>query len=116
MTTIYHNPKCRKSRAGLEYVRNHDQSAEIVDYIREGISPDEVRQLVSMLGIRPINLVRTQEDYYRENLKDLNPTDEEWYRIFSENPKLIRRPIVVNNGKAVIADPPEMAALIFGKN
>lgn len=113
MITIYHNPKCRKSRAGLEYIKNHHPDAEVRDYIREGISTDEVKKLISMIGIRPFDLVRTQEDYYKENLKDLNPTDEEWYRILSENPKLIRRPVVVNNGKAVLADPPEKADTIL---
>jgi arsenate reductase (glutaredoxin) len=109
MITVYHNPKCRKSRAGLEYVKNKRNDTEVRDYIREGISAGEVKQLILMLGIRPFDLVRKQEEYYKENLKELNPTDEDWYRILSENPKLIRRPVVVNNGKAVLADPPEKA-------
>jgi arsenate reductase (glutaredoxin) len=113
MVTVYHNPKCRKSRAGLEYVKSRYPGAEIRDYIREGISPEEIKQLISLLGVRPIDLVRTQEDFYKENLKDLIPTDEEWYRILSENPRLIRRPIVVNNGRAVLADPPEKAETIL---
>lgn len=114
MIVVYHNPKCRKSRAGLEYVRQHNPSAIVVEYIREGITPEEVKNLVTMLGIRPVGLVRTQEDYYRENLKDQNPTDEEWCRILAENPKLIKRPVVVCDGKAVLADPPEKSAVLFG--
>ncbi|MBK6345934.1 MAG: arsenate reductase (glutaredoxin) [Bacteroidales bacterium] len=113
MMVVYHNPKCRKSRAGLEYVRRHDPSATVVEYIREGISKEEVKKLILMLGIHPIELVRTQEDYYRENLKDIHPSDEEWYQILAENPRLIRRPVVVSNGKAVIADPPEKAGIFF---
>ncbi|MBK6965491.1 MAG: arsenate reductase (glutaredoxin) [Bacteroidales bacterium] len=113
MVTVYHNPKCRKSRAGLEYVKISYPIAEVRDYIREGIAPEEIKQLILMMGIRPTELVRTQEEYYKENLKDLSPTDEEWYRILSENPRLIRRPIVVNGNKAVLADPPEKADTIL---
>ncbi len=113
MVTVYHNPKCRKSRAGLEYVKNKYSNAEVRDYIREGISPEEIKQLISMMGIRPVDLVRTQEEYYKENLKDHTPTDEEWYNILSENPRLIRRPIVVNGDNAVLADPPEKADKIL---
>ncbi|MHC1777140.1 MAG: ArsC/Spx/MgsR family protein [Lentimicrobium sp.] len=113
MVIVYHNPKCRKSRAGLEYVKSGYPGAEVRDYIREGISPEEIKQLISMMGIRPVDLVRTQEDFYKENLKDLTPSEEEWCRILSENPRLIRRPIVVNNGAAVLADPPEKADSIL---
>jgi arsenate reductase (glutaredoxin) len=113
MITVYHNPKCRKSRAGLEYIKNKHKDAEVRDYIREGISAGEVKQLISMMGFRPFDLVRTQEEYYKENLKELNPTDEDWCRILSENPRLIRRPIVVNGGRAVLADPPEKADTIL---
>lgn len=113
MTIIYHNPKCRKSRAGLEYVRSHSENPVVREYIREGITPDEISDLVKMLGIKPFDLVRTQEDFYIENLKDRQPTDREWYTILSENPRLIRRPIVVNNGRAVIADPPEKADAVL---
>ena len=106
---IYHNPKCRKSRAGLEYVKSINPTVEVKEYIRHGISADEIRDIVKMLDIAPFELVRTQEEYYKENLKGKDYTDEEWFTILSENPKLIRRPIVVSEGKAVLADPPEKA-------
>lgn len=106
---IYHNPKCRKSRAGLEYVKAHNPAVEVKEYIRDGISADEIREIVKMLEISLAELVRTQEDYYKENLKGKDFTEEEWLAILSENPKLIRRPIVVRDGKAVLADPPEKA-------
>lgn len=110
---IYHNPKCRKSRAGLEYVKAQDPAVEIKEYIREGISTDEIREIVKMLGIPVMELVRIQEDYFKENLKGKDFTDEEWFTILSENPKLIRRPIVVREGNAVLADPLEKADKIF---
>lgn len=110
---IYHNPKCGKSRAGLQYVKSINPSVEVKEYIREGISAAEIREIVKMLGIAPFELVRAQEEYYRENLKGKDFTDEEWFEILSENPKLIRRPIVVNGGKAVLADPPEKAEALL---
>ena len=113
MAIIYHNPKCRKSRAGLDYIRHHSNNPEVREYIRDGITPDEINNLLKMLGIKPAELVRTQEDYYRENLKDRQLTDQEWVNILSENPRLIRRPIVVSNGRAVIADPPQLADAIL---
>lgn len=106
---IYHNPKCRKSRAGLEYVKSIHPTVEVKEYIRQGISPADIKEIVKMLGIPPFELVRTQEEYFKDNLKGKEFTDEEWFAILSENPKLIRRPIVVNGGKAVLADPPEKA-------
>ena len=115
MITVYHNPKCRKSRAGLEYVKSTGLAAEVREFIREGITAEEVKQLTVMLGIKPFGLVRTQEEYYRENLKDQDFTDDDWCRILSENPRLIRRPVVVCDGRAVLADPPEKADLILKK-
>lgn len=113
MITVYHNPKCRKSRSGLEYVRKLDKACEVREYIREGITAGEIRTLVKMLGVSPFEIVRTQEDYYKENLKEQVTTDEQWYEILAEFPRLIRRPIVVCNGKATIADPPEKADLVI---
>jgi arsenate reductase (glutaredoxin) len=113
MITIYHNAKCRKSRSGLEFLKSKGLSPEVIEYIREGISPGEIKELVKMLGITPFELVRVQEEYFKENLKGKNISDEEWFKILSENPRLIRRPVVVNNGKAVLADPPEIAAKLF---
>lgn len=113
MITIYHNPKCRKSRAGLEFLKSKGLTPEVIEYIREGISPEEVRELVKMLGIKPFEMVRVQEEYFKENLKGKNISDEEWLKILSENPRLIRRPVVVKDGRAVLADPPEIAGKLF---
>lgn len=113
MIIVYHNPKCRKSRAGLEYVRTRNAAVQVRDYIREGISPEEIAELAAKLGLKPSALVRTQEEYYRENLKDRELSDEEWCRVLSENPRLIRRPVVEYKGKAVIADPPEKADTVL---
>ncbi|GAB1405048.1 putative protein YfgD [anaerobic digester metagenome] len=113
MTTVYHYPKCRKSRAGLQYVQSLDADVKVREYIREGIAVAELRDIVRMLGVAPFQLVRTTEDYYRENLKGKELSDEQWLNLLSEHPRLLRRPIVVNNGRAVVADPPEKAGEII---
>lgn len=104
---IYHNPKCRKSRAGLDYLKSKGGEFEIREYIREGISVEELKSIAEKLGVKPFELVRMQEEFYKENLKGRDLTDEEWLQILTEYPKLIRRPIVVKGENAVLADPPE---------
>ncbi len=104
---IYHNPRCKKSREGLQFIRDKGLEAQVIDYIKNPISENELQEIVMKLGKKPIEIVRTQEEYYRKNLKGCNFTDEEWIKILVENPKLIQRPIVVEKHKAVIAQPPE---------
>ncbi len=104
---IYHNPRCKKSREGLQFIRDNRLDAQIIDYIKNPISESELKEIVMKLGKRPVEIVRTQEEYYRKNLKGRKFTDDEWIKILIENPKLIKRPIVVEKHKAVIAQPPE---------
>jgi arsenate reductase (glutaredoxin) len=104
---IYHNPRCRKSRAGLSYLSERTQDFVLKDYIKEGISTGEIREILLKLNIRPEDLVRKQEDIYKKELKGKKFTDDEWIHILAENPKLIRRPVVVGKHKAVIGDPPD---------
>lgn len=107
MITIYHNPKCRKSRAGLEYLKTKGVEFEIREYIREGITVEELRSMIDKLGIKPFELVRTQEDYYKENYKGKTLNDEAWLEALAAYPRLIRRPVIVKDIRAVLADPPE---------
>ena len=107
MITIYHNPKCRKSRAGLEYLRTKGVEFEIREYIREGITVEELRSMIDKLGIKPSELVRTQEDYFKENYKGKTLSDEAWLEALAAYPRLIRRPVIVKDNRAVLADPPE---------
>jgi len=107
MMKIYHNPRCKKSREGLQFIRDKGIEVQVIDYIKNPISENELQEVVMKLGKKPVEIVRTQEEYYRKNLKGRNFTDEEWVRILIENPKLIQRPIVVEKHKAVIAQPPE---------
>lgn len=107
MITIYHNPRCSKSRAGLAYLQSKKIEFKIVDYIKTPLSPQELNTLLMKLNKRPKEMIRTQESIFKSNFKDKNFTDEEWIKILLENPKLIQRPIVEKNYKAILAQPPE---------
>ena len=104
---IYHNPRCKKSREGLQFILDKGIEAQVIDYIKNPLSENELKEIVMKLGKKPGEIVRTQEEYFRKNLKGHHFTDEEWIKILVENPKLIPRPIVVEKHKAVIAQPPE---------
>jgi len=105
MLTIYHNPRCKKSRAGLEHLKASDKEFVIRNYLLEKLSAEELHKLIMKLNIKPEELIRRQEELYRKELKGKNFTDEEWIHIMLENPFLIRRPIVESKVKAVIGDP-----------
>ena len=107
MITIYHNPKCRKSREGLQYLEDKGIDFTVVEYLRTPISREELKILLVKLNKRPVEIVRTSEDEFKAKLKGKNFTDEEWITILLENPKLIQRPIVTINHKAVLAQPAE---------
>ncbi|MCF6333372.1 MAG: arsenate reductase (glutaredoxin) [Draconibacterium sp.] len=104
---IYHNPRCSKSRAGLQYLEEKGYDIEVKKYLVEGITKTELKEIISKTGKNPFDFVRTQEADYKANFKGKNFSDEEWINILVENPKLLQRPIVVNGNKAVLANPPE---------
>lgn len=112
MFTVYHNPRCRKSRAGLQYVSDKGMEHRIREYLKDPLSESELTTLLMKLNIKPYILIRTQEEYYKKELKGLSLNDEEWIKVMVENPKLIRRPIVEGKYKAVIGDPVENIDLL----
>ena len=107
MYTIYHNPRCKKSRAGLQYLTEKNMEFQVREYLKDPLSEAELSALVMKLHVKPFELVRTQEEVYRKELKGLDLNDEEWIKVLVENPKLIHRPIVEGKYKAVVGDPPE---------
>jgi arsenate reductase len=108
MTDLFlHNPRCSKSRAALEIVRAAGVELPVREYLREPLSVDELRRIVRLLGVRPIDIVRRGEAQYAAlGLGDATP-DEEVLRAMAEHPILIERPIVVRGERAVIGRPPE---------
>jgi arsenate reductase len=110
---IYHNPRCKHSRAGFEYLKTITSDIEVRDYISETITTKELKEILLKTNLKPIQIIRTNEVYYKTYLKGRNFTDEELTRILVENPKLIVRPIIVGKYKAVIGNPPEEINKLF---
>ncbi len=104
---IYHNPRCSKSRKGLQYLEEKGCSFEIVKYLDNGISEEELTELVNKTGKKPFDFIRQQEKDYQEQYKGKMLSDEEWIKVLVKNPKLLQRPIIVNGDKAVLGNPPE---------
>lgn len=102
---IWHNPRCSKSREALSILENSSCESEIVKYLE--VSPDfaEIKKTLSMLGLSPRELMRTKEDIYKElDLK--NETNEDkLIEAMAQNPKLIERPVLFKNEKAIIGRP-----------
>jgi arsenate reductase len=107
MYIIYHNPRCKKSRAGLQYATELKMEFQVREYLKDPLTETELAALVMKLNVKPFELVRTQEEIYRKELKGLNLNDQEWIKVMVENPKLIHRPIIEGKYKAVVGDPPE---------
>jgi len=107
MIKIYHNPRCRKSREGLQILEDSGKEFEIIKYLDEIPTEKELSDIIELLGIKPIDLVRKNESIWKENYKNKQLSDNETITAMVENPKLIERPIVVNNNKAIVGRPPE---------
>lgn len=107
MLTIYHNPRCRKSRETLQLIEESGELVTVIEYLKEVPSADELTKLVEMLRIKPEQLIRKGEAIYKEQYKGKSLSDEEWIEAMVQNPKLIERPIVTRDQKAVLGRPPE---------
>ena len=104
---IYHNPRCAKSRAGLKYLEKKGFDVEIKNYLEDGLSTAELKNIIEKSGLKPFDLIRTQEEDYKTHLKGKTLTDDQWLASLVKFPKLLQRPIVVNGDRAVLASPPE---------
>ena len=105
---IYHNPKCSKSRQALEIIRSKNIEPTIILYLINKLSKTEVKKLLSKLGLSIRDILRTEEDQYKKNnLKNENLSNDKLIELLIKFPKLLQRPIIVRNNKAVIGRPPE---------
>lgn len=104
---IYHNPRCKKSREGLNILKENGINPEIVEYLKTPPSEEELGNILEMLDMKPLELIRKNEKIFKENYKGQDHTDKEWIKIMAENPKLIKRPVVIKKNHAVLGRPPE---------
>jgi len=112
MLTIYHNPRCSKSRQTLALIEDNKQEVVIVEYLKTPLSETTIKSLLSLLQISPIKMMRVKETEFKEqNLA--NADDEQLIKAMVNTPKLIERPIVTNESSAVIGRPPENVLTLF---
>ncbi|WP_179376913.1 arsenate reductase (glutaredoxin) [Winogradskyella wichelsiae] len=107
MITIYHNPRCSKSRQGLALIEESGKDFKIIKYLDEKLTFEELEVIISKLGIKPIDLVRKNEAIWKSDYKGKTLLDKEIIDAMVLNPKLIERPIVIHGDKAAVGRPPE---------
>lgn len=107
MIQIYHNPRCGKSRSALKILEEKGLSFDTKLYLKEPPTLDELKAVISKLGVKPGALLRKGESIFKEQYKGKTLSDDEWITAMVENPILIERPIVINGDQAVVGRPPE---------
>ena len=107
MITMYHNPRCSKSRETLKIIHDADKDVEVVEYLKHPPTEEELREVLSKLNLPIEYLIRTKEPLYKSEYKGKSLTDEEWIAALVKHPQLLERPIVFNEETAVLGRPPE---------
>ena len=108
MLKIYHNPRCRKSREGLAILENSGKEFEVILYLQDNPDESELGDIIKKLGISADKLVRKNEAIWKEQFKGKEMSEAEIIAAMAANPKLIERPIVLDDDRAVIGRPPEL--------
>lgn len=111
--TIYHNPRCSKSRDGVKLLEELGVDFSTKLYLSDPLSKQEIISLVDLLGISPEDLVRKKEAIFKENYGNKSMTDNDYIDAMLAHPRLIERPIVVSGDKAVIGRPPSLIKDLF---
>ncbi len=112
--TIYHNPKCSKSRQTLELLQQNGITPAIIEYLKTPPTAETLKEILAQLGLAPRDLMRKKEAVYAEcGLDNPSLSDDHLIDFMIQNPILIERPIVLANGKAALGRPPEQVLDIF---
>jgi len=104
---IYHNPRCSKSRQTLDIIKESGQEVEIVEYLKTPPTAEELHDVLQKLNLPVEYLIRTGEEIYKSEFKGKNLSDAQWIEALIKYPKMLERPIVVNESQAIIGRPPE---------
>jgi len=104
---IYHNPRCSKSRQTLKILIDNGIEPEILEYLIDVPTIEELKTVLKKLGLAPIQILRKGEAIFKEKYKGQDLSDDQLLAAMVENPKLIERPIVIKGNKAVLGRPPE---------
>lgn len=112
--TIFHNPRCSKSRQTLALLEENGVTLEVFEYLKSPVSIELLISVVTKLGVNVRDIIRSKEAEYKESgLDDPSLSDDDIYTILVNNPKLIERPIVINGDKAAVGRPPENVLAII---
>jgi len=103
----YHNNRCRKSREGLIFLKDRNINPEIIEYMNSKLNEQEIKSILKVLNYKAIDLIRKNESIYKEKIKDNSLSENELIKWMVKEPKLIERPILINNNKAIIGRPSE---------
>lgn len=113
-TRIYHNPRCRKSRETLALLEQEHIETDVIHYLDEPLSKEELSSLISLLNISPSDLLRKNEAIYKElHTQGKLQSDEDALQAMIDHPTLMQRPIVVHKNQAAIGRPPETVLTLF---
>lgn len=112
---IYHNPRCKKSRAGLALLTENATAFEIVDYFKQPFAHETLAALIQKSGSTARDFIRTQEDDFKLHYKGKDLNEKDWVDAIVSNPKLLKRPVVETDDAAVWADPPEKLLTLLHK-
>ena len=107
MLIIYHNPRCSKSRQTLQLINDNNADVEVVEYLNNIPTENELRGLLDKLGLEAKDILRKGEAIFKEEYKGKELSNAEWIGAMVKHPKLIERPIVVKGNKAILGRPPE---------
>lgn len=110
----YHNARCAKSREGLKLLEEKGVQPTVVEYMKEPLTPAELRGLLDKLGLRPEELLRTGEKLWKEEFAGKELTDDELILLMIEHPRLMQRPILEKGDKASLGRPPERLLELLG--
>ena len=110
---IYHNPRCRKSREGVQYLTVKGVKFEIIEYLKDSLSKETIQILLNKLNITALELIRKNEKIWKENYKDKSLSEKELVEVLHKEPKLIERPIIESENLAVIGRPKENIDSLF---
>ena len=97
----------------MQYLEEKTKDFEIIKYLEGILTVEELTNILNLLEKKPLEMIRTQEDFYRKELKGKNFSDQEWIKLMVENPKLIHRPIIIKDDRAVWGDPPQNIDQLF---
>lgn len=113
MIQILHNPRCSKSREGLQFLKSKGIQPEEIRYLDQPLTVGEIKAILKKLGIPAIDCVRKNEAIYKQEYADKELSDDQWAEALAKHPKLIERPVVINGNKAVIGRPAENIRMIL---